>query len=139
MHCRVLPGPETAEGARGKRCGPHLIVLPSSGGGWFAHWGIAGDKPVPADYDGDGKDDLTAYRPSQGNWYVYRSSDARVDIANWGSATDVPAPGVYDGDGRDDVAVYRSGTWYSLNSNGGFLIANWGNGTDVPIPSRYIP
>ncbi len=56
--------------------------------------GSCGDKPVQADYDGDNKDDLAIFRPSEGNWYVFRSSDNGVTIVNWGSSTDVPVPAI---------------------------------------------
>ena len=51
-------------------------VFRPSNGRWYvsgqfqAHFGAAGDVPVPADYDGDGQIDLAVYRPSTSMWYV---------------------------------------------------------------------
>ncbi|HEV7645579.1 MAG TPA: M36 family metallopeptidase [Pyrinomonadaceae bacterium] len=59
-----------------------------------------------ADFDGDGKTDLSVFRPSDGNWYLNRSTDG-FTVANWGIATDTPAPADYDGDDKTDVAVFR--------------------------------
>ena len=49
----------------------------SDGAGSFSavEWGLPGDVRVPADYDGDGIKDIAVWRPSNGNWYVLRSSD----------------------------------------------------------------
>jgi hypothetical protein len=40
-----------------------------------AAWGGAGDEPVNADYDGDGRTDYAVFRPSTATWFVLRSCD----------------------------------------------------------------
>jgi FG-GAP repeat. len=58
-------------------------------------WGLATDKPVPGDYDGDGKFDVAIYRPSEGAWYVLKSSDSGVIGQQWGITEDIPIPFAY--------------------------------------------
>ena len=64
--------------------GRGTLVTPSAP--WFvapvgtpaANWGMAGkdiDRPVPGDYDGDGRCDFSVFRPSEGRWYVRLSKD----------------------------------------------------------------
>lgn len=100
-------------------------------------FGQAGDKLVPADYDGDNKDDYAVYR--NGQWIIRQSSDGAVTYASLGNSTDIPVPGDYDGDGRDDIAIYRNGQWWINRSTAGQVFFNFGLGTDTPVPSKYMP
>ncbi len=71
-----------------------------------------------ADFDGDGRTDVSVYRPSEGNWY-YEGSTSGFAGVHFGEATDIPAPGDFDNDGKVDISVYRpsSGFWYRMNSS----------------------
>ena len=87
--------------------------LNSSNGAFVAEaFGIDTDMPVPADYDGDNRDDIAVFRPSDGNWYFHFSGSGQFGGIHWGQNGDVPVPGDYDGDNRNDVAIFRAGTWF---------------------------
>jgi hypothetical protein len=101
-------------------------------------WGLDTDKLVSADYDGDGKDDLAVFRPSDGVWYVRKSSGGNL-IVQFGLSTDIPIPADYDGDGNADIAVYRNGTWWINRSSLGQSVVQFGLTSDIPIPNRYLP
>ena len=91
-------------------------MLRSTAGYTAVQFGIATDKPVAADYDGDRKADAAVYRG--GTWHMLRSTAGYTSI-QFGLAADKPVPADYDGDGKTDLAVYRAGTWHMLASGQG--------------------
>ena len=101
-------------------------VQPSGGGGVHGRMrgALAGDLPVPGEFDGDGNADLTVYRPSTGEWFVLHSSTgfASASVYTLGGNLDTPVPADYDGDGVMDLAIYRAttGAWSIVTSSSGF-------------------
>ena len=103
-------------------------------------WGASTDKPVPGDYDGDGKTDFSVFRPSEGNWYIQRSSDNTLLAYNFGIIDDKMAQADYDGDGKTDAAVFRpsNGYWYILrSSDAGITYQQFGLSTDLTASADY--
>lgn len=101
--------------------------------------GIAVPKNKNADFDGDGKTDISVFRPDTGDWFVLRSSNSTYSAVRWGIATDIIAPGDYDGDGKTDHAVWRpsDGTWHISAKGGIYITRTWGADGDIPVPSDF--
>jgi photosystem II stability/assembly factor-like uncharacterized protein len=90
-----------------------------------------------ADFDGDGRADISVFRPSDRTWYLNQSTNG-FSATQWGLSTDKLAPADYDGDGRTDISVYRDGMWYWLNSStGSFNARQFGIASDIPVPANY--
>lgn len=103
-------------------------------------WGLNGDKPVRGDFDGDGKQDLTIFRPSDGTWHILQSSNNQYRVIPFGLSADKPVAADYDGDGKTDIAVFRPSdtTWYILNSSDNSVrYQPFGLATDVLVPANY--
>jgi uncharacterized delta-60 repeat protein len=96
--------------------------------------------PTPFDYDGDGKADISVFRPSAGDWYLARSSDGAFMGIHFGADGDLIAPADFDADGKTDICVFRpsTGSWYRLNSSDhSFTAVQFGANGDLPVPGDF--
>ncbi len=98
----------------------------------------------PFDFDGDGKTDLSVFRPSdsvsQPDFLIQNSSNGSTTSAAWGSTNDLAVNADYDGDGKTDFAVFRPSTrtWFILrSSNNTIFTANFGLATDKLAPADF--
>lgn len=139
-----------------------FVVVRNTGGGasgqltWFwalngsgttgaINWGINSDWVLANDFDGDGKDDITVWRPGAPGaaaFYIFQSSTNTARIVQFGQTGDIPTVVAdYDNDNKADPAVFRQGTpstWYYLGSATGTLTGvNWGSSNDVPAPGDF--
>jgi hypothetical protein len=117
---------------------PAGVCTPGSG-----TCGAAATVKSRADFDGDGRTDLSVFRPSEGNWYLNRSTSG-FGVIKWGLSADTLTPGDFDGDGKADTAIFRPDAnsanpdFYVLNSNG-FTVSgvSWGVAGDIPVVADY--
>ena len=58
------------------------------------------------DFDGDGKSDVSIFRPSTTTWWYLSSINQAQTPTTWGNATDLLAPGDFDGDNKTDVGSF---------------------------------
>jgi len=75
------------------------------------NYGARFDVPQPGlDFDGVAPDELSVYRPSEGNWYAAYSGFGWVKQISYPNSGAVPLGGLYDCDGLADLGVYEPHT-----------------------------
>jgi hypothetical protein len=104
----------------------------SSGGVSVLPWGTIGDDPrMIGDYDGDGRDDYTVFRVSQGQYWTALSTGA-LELTKWGMNGDfaVSLPD-YDSDGRTDHGIQRAGLfWMRYSADASTHVVPFGLSSD---------
>ena len=114
-----------------------LIQAATYGRGAF-EIGLSNTSKTRFDFDGDGKADISVFRPSVGGWYISRSSDGAFSSTLFGQNGDLIAPADFDGDGKTDISVFRDGFWYRLNSSTGVFVGlQFGSAGDKPVPGDF--
>ncbi len=94
----------------------------------------------PFDFDGDGKTDISIFRPAPAEWWYLKSSNGGNAAAQFGATTDKITPGDFTGDGKTDFCIWRpsTGFWFILRSeDGSFFSFPFGQSGDIPAPADY--
>ena len=92
------------------------------------------------DFDGDGKTDVSVFRPSDGTWYALLSGSGALFGRQFGASGDQPAPADFDADNKTDTAVFRptDGYWYILRSfDSTFTATQFGANGDYAVPNDF--
>jgi uncharacterized delta-60 repeat protein len=121
-------------------------ITTAQGGSDAAIVRYSGDPVAPRltnfDFDGDGRADISVFRPSDRTWYFNQSTNG-LSATQFGLSTDKITPADYDGDGRTDIAVWRETTpthayFYILESKTNtFRFEQFGTTGDIPVSADF--
>jgi hypothetical protein len=122
------------------RAGVWHILRSSDGSYTQQYWGMSGDAPVLADFDRDGRADVTVARSESGQrvWYTRMTSDGSTRVVTWGLSSDGFFTGRvdFDGDAAADILVIRNQSgqrvFYILRSSDSQMqVIPWGLSSDL--------
>jgi hypothetical protein len=140
--------------------GGNWYVMKSTEGFATFQFGYAGTIPIVGDFDGDGTDDFGCYDPAgltsggavlapPGSWYIMQSTDG-FRTETFGYAGTIPIVGDFDGDGKSDFGCYDPagltaggvvlappGSWYIMQSTGGFRTETFGYAGTIPVVGDF--
>lgn len=111
------------------------IVVNRQGGFALYHGNSALFTRTENDFDGDLRTDMSVFRPSNGNWYINRSTQGYFQT-QFGVGNDKLAAADYDGDGKTDIAIWREGApsvaafWILQSANNTVRIEQFGQTGD---------
>jgi hypothetical protein len=103
-------------------------------------------KPVPKDYDGDHRADISI-KANDGRWLIDYASNGfgswDAVYTGFGGTDSVAAPADFDGDGKADLSVKaNNGNWSIDYSGNGFgsidvIFPGYGGAESRPVPADY--
>lgn len=103
---------------------------------WNLTFGVASDRPLLGDWNGDGVATPAVRRDK--TWYFSNHlCGGKADFSRtFGATSDVPVVGDWDGDGRDEIGVVRGADWlidYDLSGGRAERAFRYGIPGDKPI------
>ena len=93
---------------------------------------------MPADIDGDGKDDIVVFRPSQGNWYWIAKLGRTFRSGQLWPERDIPSAAILTATAKPThrlSSVERR--WYTLRSTDGGPGRRVRSKRDIPVAGDY--
>ena len=108
---------------------------------WISY-GSSTDIPVVGDWNGNGRDTIGLFTPSNRVWYLdYDNDGVPEKLISYGSSTDIPVVGDWNGDGRDTIGLFRPSNrvWYLDYNNDGSpdRWISYGSSTDIPVTGDW--
>lgn len=108
----------------------------------IAPFGTNGDIPVTSDYNRNGTNDFSVWRPSTGTWYSTDTVTGAFTQTQHGSGPlgDLPVAGHFDNDINADATVYRpsTGEWLIRSTETGQQrVVRFGVAEDIPSTGDF--
>jgi hypothetical protein len=143
MSFRLFRGPFTVGCAVVALSGALAVPAPAGADGPTTvaiTWGNPGDIPLAGDWDGSGKWQIGAYRPSNQTFYLGDDNGGADQALTLGNPNDVPITGDWNGSGKTQIGAWRpSNATFYLGDDGGVsdTAIAFGQEGDIPITGDW--